>query len=57
MGQKRSLVAMSSAFFEKGKKFFSKLGAEPHGPVRVPKSAETHGPARGAKKCGAAAGT
>ena len=37
MGQKRSLVAMSSTFFEKGRKFFSKLSAETHGPVLVNK--------------------
>lgn len=37
MGQKRGLVAMSSTFFEKGRKFFSKLGAETHGPAPVNK--------------------
>ena len=49
MGQKRGLVAMSSTFFEKGRKFFSKLGAETHGPapankVRRPRTAsfQTH---------------
>ena len=34
MGQKRASLADSSTFFKKGRKFFGKLGAEIHVPVR-----------------------